>query len=309
MIGIFQNNNNNNQNSIIQEYLPTPQISSVGAKDKSFYHLINQLNWRNQTISDVLNIAYKDDYYIQLFDIYFNSFGNDRQFLSLPDLKLELCRVTQKKQSGWSSASVNNNQGLTGGNFNTSQKDYGVTQIVHSSNLLVGGSVGTNITDTIFSGGNGTYMQTEWVYPDTNIGFENKFNNPVLRVEIDYKNFINSTQSGGSYNSYKVFPCSANNGDWFKSRGSHSRTIPKNLSSNKHRYYVYNTILYFRLSAGVEGTLDSNTGVYQKRIYSDLSIPIYFCPQVRKFYNTPNDNNSGGNSIIYHYKIGLGNKV
>ena len=29
MIGIFQNNNN--QNSVVQEYLPTPQISSVGA--------------------------------------------------------------------------------------------------------------------------------------------------------------------------------------------------------------------------------------------------------------------------------------
>ena len=87
MIGIFQNNNN--QNSVVQEYLPTPQISSVGAKDKGFYHSINQLNWRNQAISDVLNIT---------FNTFSGNVDNNTftftSFLSYSDIKVYITSKT-----------------------------------------------------------------------------------------------------------------------------------------------------------------------------------------------------------------------
>ena len=303
-IHIFQQNNQV-QNIPIPEYLPTPQISIVGCKDKALWKEIDNYTWRSRSISDVVSTIYTSDYYITELDIYLNSFGVDRKFLELPDLKLELCRVSSKKQGGWSSGNINNIPGQ-GNSSKKSQKDYGVTQIVHSASIPNGGNIGDTVSDTKYSGGNGTFDITEWNFPNTNINDSklNRHSNPSLRVEIDLKKYFKSTN--GNYGDTTIFPLHSGKGHWFYVRGTHNKSQPR--SQNNKIYYLRNAIFFFRLSAGVPNTQDANTGVYQQRLYSDLSQPIYFKPQVRRFFNGAGDINSGEESCIYHYKIGLGNR-
>ena len=294
----------------IQEYLPTPQISVVGVKDKGLWKNIDNRSWRFNDEATIRALTYSADYYKVLLDVYLNSFGQNAQFLQMPDLKLELCRVSNKKQSGWSNGNIKNLMGLNEASFNSSQKDYGVTKIVHSASLQIGGNPGDTVINTKYSGGNGTFDVTEFNFPDSsNNGRLNKYSNPSVRVEIDLKNYFKS--SNGNYGSNTIFPVSANNGEWFYVRGTHSTSIPKQTNSIQtlHQYYLRNAVFFFRLSAGNENSWNESKQRYDERIYSDLSMPIYFQPVVRKFYETAGDNNSASNSIIYHYKIGLGNKV
>ena len=287
---------------IVQEYLPTPQISVVGSKDYVLWKTIDNISWRNSSINDVMALTYTPEYYQAEFDVYLNSFGINRKFLELPDLKLELCRVSNKGQSGWKSTNTNNTTPLIRTNKGNSQKDFGITQIVHSASLIIGGNTGDTVIDTKYSGGNGTFDITEWNFPNINSSNLNRYSNPSLRVAIDLRKYFRS--SNGNYDTNIIFPIQSGTTSWFQTRSSHGKTLDK--SGTKQKFYTRNAVFFFRLSAGVPDT-DVN-GIYQQRLYSDLSIPIYIKPVVRTFYNTANDLNSGSESCVYHYKIGLGNR-
>ncbi len=288
---------------IVQEYLPTPQISVVGSKDGGLWKTVDNISWRKASITDVMALTYTPEYYQAEFDIYMNSFGADRKFLELPDLRLELCRVSNRSQGG-GSASTNNLMGQTSSTKLKSQKDHAATNIVHSASIPVGGNIGNTVKDTKYSGGNGTFDITEWNFPETDYhnGKINRFSNPSLRITLDLRKYFRSTNGG--YDTNTIFPIQSGVGSWFQTRNSHGRT--KDKSGTKQKFYTRNAVFFFRLSAGVPNT-DIN-GVYQQRIYSNLSILIYIKPVVRTFYNTAGDINSGSESCIYHYKIGLGNR-
>ena len=43
---------------IVQEYLPTPQISVVGSKDYALWNIIDSKSWRYHTIADIMALTY-----------------------------------------------------------------------------------------------------------------------------------------------------------------------------------------------------------------------------------------------------------
>lgn len=272
MIGIFQQNNN--QVSSKSEFLPTPKIAVKGTGDNGFYRVVDRYSWKNISISGVLSTSYTDDYYKVYFDVYVDSIGSN-EWLNLPNVRLELLKVTNNKQGGWNPSNPKNIMGNIVSTPNNSQKDFNRTIIVKSEAI----------------------QPNSWAFPDLTPGnvTTNKLSTPSLRVEVDLRNYF--AKSGNSWGTSPLFPINSNSGVRIRTRGLGAST-PKN-GVNLKDYYIRNMVLYFRLS--------STDG--DKKIYSDLSIPIYLQPQVRKFYNTPNDDSSGSDSIIYHYKIGLGNKV
>lgn len=153
------------------EHLPTPQISVVGVEDYSNWSQVDRISWKTYSRDDVMNTSYSNEYYNVLLDVYLNSFGLDRKWFELPDLKLELCRVTNKNQGGWGQSNPKNWNGSGYSNnakIEGSQKDFGITQIVHSTNLPIGGTLGDTVLDTKYSGGGGGFDNNEWSFPDTN---------------------------------------------------------------------------------------------------------------------------------------------
>lgn len=306
-----------------KQSLPTPQISvAKNPLSMSLYSIIDNLNWKQHSITDVLNqITYQSkDYYKFSLDVYFNIFEslvekngqnalNNSEFWNLPDLRLELCKVDNKNRTKWREDNVKNliphtNTPVT---LNSNQNNNIRIGIIHSISLSNSEPPATSKTNTIYSGGEGAYDKTEW---GVNFLKVNKGKNPSFKIEIDitkyFKTNYNSNNYGGVFLPIYYPAIPAPFGNTLTTRGVGS-SLPK--AYNKYKYYLRNQVLFFRLSCGKEGSFNKNKGRYDDRIYSDISIPIYIQPKVRTFYNIANDINSGSEPIIYHYKIGLGNKV
>jgi len=300
-------------------FLPTPQIS-IARNPLSFnlYNIIDNLNWRAHSINDVLNqtIYQNKDYYKISFDVYFNVFESlleknglnaltNSEFWNLPDLRLELCKIQNRNKGKWN---INNPKNLIPHTtipvtLDSNQNNNIRTTIIHSINL--GDSIQGIKTNTIYSGGNGAYDETEWGVEFLKV---NKGKNPSFKIEIDITKYFRTNNSNYGDVFFPVyFPGTWTSfGNCLITRGlgySHPRPF------TKYKYYLRNQVLFFRLSCGKEDSFNVNKNRYDNRIYSDISIPIYIQPKVRTFYNIADDINSGSEPIIYHYKIGLGNKV
>lgn len=306
-------------------FLPTPQISvAKNPLSMSMYTTIDNLSWRLHSINDVLNqtIYQEPDYYKFSLDVYFNIFEsllikegidaiNNSEFWNLPDLRLELCKVDNKNKTKWRTDNVKNfiphtNTPVT---LNSNQNNNIRTSIIHSISLSDTKPPATSKTNTIYSGGEGAYDKTEW---GVNFLKVNKGKNSSFKIEIDITKYFRTTYDDYSGNYGDVFlPIYSPNmstpfGHTLITRGV-GTSPPRNFI--KYKYYLRNQVLFFRLSCGKEGSFNVDKNRYDDRIYSDISIPIYIQPKVRTFYNIANDINSGSEPIIYHYKIGLGNKV
>lgn len=206
----------------IEIALPTPQIARRSAmtgiqnptpnpKDTMGYSWkqeIEGISPRIFNISDLLIVDYPDEYYKEQFDVYFNSFG-DREWLKLPDKRVELCMVRngKKKKKEITLSTIT----PLDENYSGNKKRY-TNAIVHPANTSV---ANPNIFNTIYSGGNAGkpnnqtidalnpdpwyVFPTEWKLDETDPMFSqdgiaqsglNKLNNPNITVELDIRNFI-----------------------------------------------------------------------------------------------------------------------
>jgi len=134
-------------------YLPIPQIAKrkvfipdgkvPPSNDRKRLDSISPINY---IFEDVMTFSFPEEYYKEQFDIYFNSFG-DRDWLSLPNKRVELCMVSNRQNK--KSYSNSNTSGLSiSGNGN---KDNYTNSIVHPANT---NDRNTTIINTIYSGGN-----------------------------------------------------------------------------------------------------------------------------------------------------------
>lgn len=258
--------------------LPTPQI----AKRKTYLPLeqmqeINSITPRTFKVADLITVDYPEAYYTQKLDIYFNTFGTDNNWLSLPEKRLELCMVSSKGYKPIIKKS--------GGVPSTGNKDFSNKKIVHPPNS---GYAGNTIVNTIYSGGlsigpveydddNGitqkAIKQTEWeINFDENV---NSSNNPSLTIEIDIRDFYKSKSSTFKY------PY------WLPSNGIRQLTVrglgAMAFNTKTGRVYKKNTVLFFRLSAGVPSSWNEDKQRYDKRLFSDLSLPVYIVPKISGF--------------------------
>ena len=300
--------------------LPTPQI----AKRRIFIpdgkvppgndrKRLDGITNRNYTLSDVMTFKYPKEYYIERFDIYFNLFAinNTDAWLSLPDKRVELCMVSNKNYKRKGDENVNSGIVL-GGNGN---KDNFTNAIVHPANSGRGNS---NITNTIFSGGTATgasdgisnypgILKTEWLLDENDVNFGetvlktglNKLNNPNITVEIDIRDFF---RPGSNSVQLLQYPFSLDN-DYID-----VKKIGKIKKKANNRTYKRNSVLFFRLSAGVPESYNSITKVYEKRLFSDLSQPIYICPRIANFYNILGDYTSGYETLFFGHITKIGSK-
>lgn len=296
-------------------YLPTPMIAKRKFLESGYdRNAVDSISPRNTTIEDLLAFDYpQKSYYIQMFDIYFNSFGKENAWLSLPDKRLELCLVSNKNYKNGKQRHTTTTELILSGQGN---KDNFHNAIVHPANTS---EANQNITGTIFSGGNANspavglignsyILPTEWKIDENDYSFGdnvfnasglNRFNNPNLTIQIDIRDL------------FRVY--SKDNTE--KLKYPHSFTQDglvrvKNIGdikyhSTNNKVYRRNSILYFRLSSGMPGTLNQSTNVYQKRIYSDLSIPIYICPKIGLFSDS---SRLKTDFFMYGHKVLLGSK-
>lgn len=285
-------------------YLPTPMIAKRKRMPKYMAGQFDSIGTRNTTIEQLNTIVFPEQYYIEQLDIYFNSFGKENNWLAMPDKQLELCLVSNKsyKAKKGKNSTTELDLGFQG------NKDRFNNAIVHPSNTN-GNELNSNITDTIFSGGNGSSFsrsltKTEWKINENDYSFGesiffnsglNRFNNPNITIRIDVRELLLNNNIG--------MPLYPNNFDQIKLKVRNIGNIKYNDIHNK--VFKRNSVLYFRLSCGTPGTLNAKTGVYQKRIFSDLSIPVYISPKINKFNN---DAKTSTSYMLYGHTLTLGSK-
>jgi len=238
----------------------------------SIKHFIDTSSRRNQSYSDIFNTDYPLGYYIEKFDIYFNSFGN-REWINLPDKKVELLIPSNKNHSG----PVNGN------------KDYSSLSLVHPANTS---NENLFIYGTIFSGGSKSGYDkitatsndihlglTEWrldenlnsFSPDNTLpNGRNILNNPNITVEIDISRYIKKLSDGRSHLRY---PIDFTSGDRMRIKSNGDIK----LNETNQKVYKRNLIFFFRLSAGVPDSLSPDGKSAAYRLYfSEISSPGSF---------------------------------
>ena len=304
------------QSNLNNYFLPTPQIAKRKKRntDGVSKSILDSISPRRDTVKSLLNLDFGSDYYLEQLDIYFNSFGKENFWLSLPDKRLELCLVSNKNYK--KNRSKTTTTEILWRDYKQGNKDSFHNAIVHPANTS---KQNPNVTGTIHSGGNQgdpnfnyypnpldtRILPTEWKINENDFSFGesifaasglNRFNNPNITIQIDVRHLFrlsarqplnyphDITNKGG----IKV-----KNIGWIK------------YNSRNKKVYKRNSILYFRLSAGMPGTLNERTGVYHKRIYSDLSIPIYISPKIALFRT---DGNNTDAFFMYGHNLSLGMK-
>jgi hypothetical protein len=273
----------------IEIALPTPQIARRSAmagiqnptpnpKDtlgQSWKQEIEGISPKEFNISDLLIVDYPDEYYKEQFDIYFNSFG-DREWLNLPDKRLELCMVRNGKKSrkaGAYNSTTPLNESYKG------NKDRYTNAIVHPANTS---DTNPNIFNTIYSGGNagapnpelllqglGPWHNspTEWKLDETDPMFSqdgiaqsglNRLNNPNITVELDIRNFIKEYVNYFTRDIIE-YPINMETTQLqVKGLGRMTQTTinkvylgtPGEFSDGEFAFHRRNPTLFFRLSAG-----------------------------------------------------------
>lgn len=305
------------QSNLNNYFLPTPQIAKRKKQKRDGVNrlLLDSISPKRQTVEDLLKIDFGRDYYLEQLDIYFNSFGEQNFWLSLPDKRLELCLVSNKNYKSRRPASTTTEIDWSFSNYKKGNKDSFHNAIVHPANTS---KKNPEITGTIYSGGNQgdpneqytnnpidtRILPTEWKINENDFSFGdsifassglNRFNNPNITIQIDVRHLFRLTAR-----EKLVYPHDIEN---------KGRVKVKNIgwisyNSRNKKVYKRNSILYFRLSAGMPGTLNQTTGVYQKRIFSDLSIPIYISPKIARFMSI-GDNMT---FFMYGHNLSLGAK-
>jgi hypothetical protein len=282
-------------------HLPTPMIAKrkVTLEKETSRLNLDGISTRKYQSEDLAKFDFGNRYYLEQLDIYFNSFGKENSWLSLPDKRLELCLVSNKNYKNGGRPGTTTSDIIFSGVGN---KDNFTNAIVHPANSS---KENPTITDTIFSGGTvgEPFFKTEWKINENDFSFGesifnasglNRFNNPNITIELDVRNFILRGHSNAWSYPYNI----RENGD------IKIRNIGKIRFANG-KYYKRNSVLYFRLSAGMPSTLNQKTGVYQKRIYSDLSIPIYISPKIGIFTSRNTGDQLG---FLYGHRLTLGIK-
>jgi hypothetical protein len=252
--------------------LPVPQIAkrkiplNIEAPFFAYRDQIDGLSPKTWNVENLLMVTYPDGYYKEQFDIYFNSFG-DREWLNLPDKRLELCMVRNGKPQK-RAANETNTSPLD--NFLNGNKNTYTNAIVHPANTSV---ANPTIFNTIYSGGNGQTsfgMPTEWKLDETNLLFSadgigvyqsslSRKNNPNITVELDTRNFfkIVSGQFGTLEYPVELDPTLDPNIE-VRGLGRISKSIINqvylgtsgNFTTGRVVFYKRNPTLFFRLSAG-----------------------------------------------------------
>jgi len=267
--------------------LPQPMIkkkriklfSDIGLE--GYREILDKILNKTKSAEDVLNTYYPDDYYKERLEIFFNSFG-DRKWLTMPDLQLELVMVKNKKR------------------MEGRGDDY-VNTLVHPRDIDY------NIKD-IYNGGQ-PQMKTVWkINPSINSFGDsvennglNKKNNPSLVIELDVRDFF-KIHNMNIVLEYPVF---------FSNRLNLVSAVKiinvRNIGLIKlkgEKIYRRNTVLFFRLSCGVVGT--EKNGIFQKRLFSSLSLPVYIKPKISKFYQDKENITSQFESIMYGHNLTIG---
>lgn len=288
--------------------LPTPQIAKrrtyLRDRDgRNTREVFNSISTRNTSGPDLEKILFPEEYYFEQFDIYFNSFGT-MNWLNLPDKQVELCMVSSKSYKVGASRETNLNLSGKG------NKDDFTKAIVHPANS---GYDRNNITNTIFSGGaaggagiSRGITQTEWKLNENDLSFGeningnglNRLNNPNITIQIDVRDFFQGMSVP------LVYPSSFVEG--YRIKVKHIGDIKFNKRTN--RVYKRNSILFFRLSAGIPESYNPKTKTYKKRIFSDLSQPIYITPKIGNFPNDIKDYSQGYQPYIFGHLVKIGSK-
>jgi len=199
-------------------------------------------------------------------------------------------------------------------------KDNFHNAIVHPANS---GYDMNTIQNTIYSGGvaRGSddfpgIRQTEWKLDETSLEFGgdgsigivnglNKLNNPNITVEIDIRDFFQIKGRNTGIEKLLSYPMILDNSDGFirvKKIGDIK------FNTKRSRVYKRNSILFFRLSAGLPESYNAVTKVYEKRIFSDLSQPIYITPKIGNFQNDLGDFGAGYKPFIFGHITKIGSK-
>jgi len=304
-------------------YLPTPQIAKrkiflPNPRDpidpKNNREEIDSISTRTNNITSLLGYIFPTLYYKEQFDIYFNLFAsNTNNWLSLPDKRIELCMVSNKSYKKIGVQQANSNLVISG----KGNKDNFHNAIVHPANS---GYDKNNIVDTIYSGGTAIgsdyfpgIKQTEWLLDETALSFGdnmngsglNRLNNPNITVEIDVRDFFQIKRRANISEELLSYPMILDNSEGFI-RVKKIGDIKFNSKTN--RVYKRNSVLFFRLSAGVPESYNSETGVYEKRIFSDLSQPIYITPKIGNFQTDLSDYSLGYKPYIFGHITKIGSK-
>ena len=232
---------------------PNPKAPETG---RGWRFEIDGITPRRYNIDDLSLVEYPDGYYKEQFDIYFNSFG-DREWLNLPDKRLELCMVRNGKKK---SKKITLTTTLLDESYRGNKKRY-TNAIVHPANTSV---TNLNISNTIYSGGySENPMQTEWKLNENDLMFTqdgidqsglNRLNNPNITIELDIRNFFrNRTLSSTEY------PIDMSNAIIaVKGLGIITSTTinqiymgtSNNFTNGEPAFHKRNPTLFFRLSAG-----------------------------------------------------------
>ena len=240
---------------------PNPNPKSTTGPDFGWRAELDGITPRVYSYNDLNLVEFPENYYKEQFYIYFNSFG-DRDWLNLPDLRLELCMV--KNGKGAKKTSNITTTTLLEKSRNGNKDNYS-NAIVHPANTS---EIQPNIKITKYSGGNaglnGVYstnkylFPTEWRLDKNNYKFSedsvlgnglNRLSNPNITIELDVRNF------------FKKFV--TNPHDFVGLTYPHDLTQPngsvidvKNLGriGFNGKYFKRNPVLFFRLSAGVVGS-------------------------------------------------------
>jgi hypothetical protein len=268
--------------------LPQPMIkkkriklfSDIGLE--GYREELDAITNKTHSAADTLNVYYPDDYYKERLEIFFNSFG-DRKWLTMPDLQLELVMVKNKHR----------------------KREYGddyVNTLVHPRDIDY------NIKD-IYNGGQ-PQMKTVWkINPSINSFGDsiennglNKKNNPSLVVELDVRDFFKIHHMNIVLEYPVFFSNRLNLVSAQKIINVRNIGLIKLRANNK--IYRRNSVLFFRLSCGVVGT--EKNGIFQKRLFSSLSLPVYIKPKISIFYQNRFDTTSQYENIMYGHNLTIG---
>jgi len=267
--------------------LPQPMIKKRRIRlfpivdDEGYRIKLDTITNKRYNAEDILNMYYPDDYYKERLEIFFNSFG-DRKWLSMPDLQLELVMVKNKHKRG-------------------KRGDDYVNTLVHPRDLF-------HNTKDIYNGGV-PQMKTVWkINPNINTFGDsvennvlNKKNNPSLVVELDVRDFFKIHRTIAVLEYPVFFSNELNLVSGIKIVKVRNIGLIKSVSNKVRRR---NTVLFFRLSCGVPAT--EKNGIFQKRLFSSLSLPVYIKPKISIFYQDIYDTTSQYDDIMYGHTLTIG---
>jgi len=263
------------------EFLPTPIVAKrrqpvfdeLKKNIKGDIDSINPRTWLSTQVEEFFKTfeKYLESYFVQKFDVYFNSFG-DRDWLKMPDKRLELLTVSNNSYKAPGAHQTSNNALSYKGN-----KDNFTNAITHPSNS---DEKYPTVFHTIYGGGSSGNQQsiltsnlpyfvgpTEWPIDETmlNFGYNdiqpaaslNRKHNPNLVISIDVRKFLRIKG-----NAPMQYPVNFSQGDFMS-----VKNIGKILFNRiKGRVYRRNQVLFLQVSCGVPGS---------EVKYSGLAAPLW----------------------------------